>query len=119
MSSTKDPVTSASVDLDRAPIASYGAVKAHQRDGKLNKSPRDTDSESENRSRPRASSTRSKLRHVTDVLHSKLHIKQSETLVHSDQRVHADTEEAPVLAPAAANTRDEDRLFTSSPKKPK
>ncbi len=106
-------------DIDRAPLGTYSATQSHQQGGRLNEYLKHSEVSSEISPTNEQSAVRSKIRHVTETLQSKLHTKnRDESLVHGDQRVLGDAQHAPLLAPPASAARDNDHLFTDPPTKP-
>jgi hypothetical protein len=119
MASEGDAVRLLATEIDRAPLDTYSATHSHQQDGHLNENPRRNDEKSESSSDDHQTTVRTKIRHISNKLQSKLHAKQSEeSLVHGDQRVLDGPRQAPLLAPPASTARDDDNLFQAPPEKP-
>lgn len=115
----EDALTSASTDLDRAPLDTYKATESHHQDGHLSQRLNAHDENSKESSRDTGPKIRAKVRHIATKAKSKLQVgKDDETLIHRDQRINDEPKAAPTLAPPAPPARDADRLFHTLPEKP-
>ena len=119
MGAEEDAARLRETDIDRAPLETYDATEPHQQKGRINQKLKSSDERPENRPEGNQSAVRTRFRHVTEKLQSKLHVKHTdESLVHENQRVLDNPGKAPILAPPASTARDDDHLFRPPPEKP-